>query len=594
MNAYLHERYQGTGMRNDTERAADSRQDRRVLFLAAFAVLFGWHAWISLLYTQPYIFGDELTYKSMASAYFHRGDLYGYTSGQIGHAADLPNFLYQLMISPAFAFEERFLGAIKLMNSLMAASALLPLFLLLREFLPEKPALWISFVALLLPELNYTINVMPENLFFPLFLWAFYLSFKALHLRTLRWLLLSAAASGLLYLTKPHAVAFFAALYLLTGILTLIEALRHNRPAAARYLAGGLIHLAAAAAVIVLMSALFSSRPFGEFGSYSHMAADMLNQSLFDEPKPFLRMVAAHLCAIGLLYFLPVMALLFMLVRGIRENDSGRALFAALLLLAALFFFAMVVKFTHVISGQEHYARLHQRYYYFFFPLLISAFFIHHRFIREHRPALLALFALMVPSVYYVLYTGYIAGNAGLITDAPGLVWLLALYEQPWTAAVSVLYVAAFVSVLLMKRSAEGYGALLIAYVILSNLAFIQESLRLHHANALRDYDVTRKIAQKLSGYTGTVTVVDSSFPKRMNLVFWTDLRYKAVRELPAGRTIDAGLAGGADAVVLLDSYPAAIDVLRSDEIRHGGKTYRILYVNHPPKENRHGADTAD
>jgi hypothetical protein len=288
------------------------------------------------------------------------------------------------------------------------------------------------------------------------------------------------------------------------------------------------------------------------------------------------------------------MALLFMLVQGIRENDSGRTLFAALLLLAALFFFAMVVKFTHVISDQEHYARLHQRYYYFFFPLLISVFFIHHRFVREHRPALLALFALMIPSVYYLLYTGYIAGNAGFITDAPGLVWLLALYEQPWTAAVSALYVAAFVSVLLMKRSAEGYGALLIAYVILSNLAFIQASLRLHHANALRDYDVTQKIAQKLSGYTGTVTVVDSSFPKRMNFVFWNDHDYKAVREVPANQPLTPALIGGADAVILLDSYTAAFDYLRADEIRHGGKTYRILYVNHPPKENRHGADTAD
>lgn len=566
-----------------------------ILLLFCFAAVFAWHAYLSTLYAQPYIFGDELTYKSMAFMYFHHGDLYGYTSEQIGHAADLPNFLYQLLISPAFGFEERFLTAIKLINSLMVASAILPLFLLLREFLSVSRALFVSFIALLLPELNYTINVMPENLFFTLFLWAFYLSFKALYLQKWPYLLLSAAVSGLLYLTKPHAIAFIAALYLLLGILIVGETLRRNRAAAVRYFAGGAIHLIATVAVIALMSAIFSSQPFWEFGSYSNMATDMLNKSLFEEFAPFIKMVAAHLCAISLLYFLPIAATLFMLFQGIRANDAKRYLFAALLLLSAILFFAMVIKFTHVISGQEHYARLHQRYYYFLYPLLISTLFIHHAFIKEHRVLLMTLFSLLLPSVYTFLYSGYVAGNVGFITDAPGLVWLLALYGRPWLAAAfAVVYCAAFIYIILGRRSLQGYSVLLIVYMVLSNLAFVQASLRLHHANALCDYDVTQKIARRLSGYTGKVTVVDSSFQKRMNLVFWVDLNYWAVRQVPTDQPLTPALIGDADAVVLLDSYPIAFDYLRCEQICHEGKTYRILYVSHTPKDSRHATHTTN
>ncbi len=569
------------------ETRVDTQKQTALWLFAVFTILFGWHAGLSFFYTQPYIFGDELTYKSMAFAYFREGNLYAYTSEQIGHAADLPNFLYQLLISPAFVFGDSYLDAIKLINALMVASALFPLFLLLREFVSEGRALFAAAIALLLPELNYTINVMPENLFLPLFLWSFYLSFRALYLRSWRYLFLSATASGLLYLTKPHAIAFVAALYLLMGILIVREAVRHNKGTAVRYLVGGAVHFAAMAAVVVLVNATFSSQPLWEFGSYSNMANDMLNKSLFEEFGPFIRMVAAHLGAIALLYFLPVGAALVILFRGIRADDVRRYLFAALLLLSFVVFLAMVIKFTHVISGQEHYERLHQRYYYFLFPLLISALFIHHAFIKEHRALLLGLFVLMVPLIYAFLYASHVGGNVGFVTDAPGLVWLLALHEVPWLAAVAAaVYCALMVYILLGKRSLQGYGALLIVYVAFSNLAFVQAGLRLHHANALHDYDVTQKIAQSLSGYGGKVAVIDSSFQKRMNLVFWTDLHYTAVRQVPTEQLLTPGLIGDADAVVLLDDYRVEFEYLRAEDIECAGRRYRILYVNHVPKEN--------
>jgi hypothetical protein len=125
----------------------------------------------------PVIFGDEVLYWEMARS-FHR---FGNFNMDLipGH---LPTVLYSLVISPAFIWHPprtEYL-VVKIISSLLMASAVFPAYGLGREFLDRKWSLLVALLTALAPGGIYSAVVMAESLFFPMFVLTVWLGFRTL------------------------------------------------------------------------------------------------------------------------------------------------------------------------------------------------------------------------------------------------------------------------------------------------------------------------------------------------------------------------------------------------------------------------------
>ncbi len=142
--------------------------------------------------TGPTCFGDELVYKEDAGLLF---------SGQLFTDIHYPP-LYSLALSPAFLSGDRWYEWMLFINVLAASAIVFPVWLISRSLLPRP----LSFVpvalsALLPVHVVYPQMIMSENLFLPLFLFAFYFAF--VRPRSVRFSgCLLGAACALAYMTK--------------------------------------------------------------------------------------------------------------------------------------------------------------------------------------------------------------------------------------------------------------------------------------------------------------------------------------------------------------------------------------------------------
>jgi len=120
---------------------------------------------------------DEAWYASSANSFF---ETFQFLIGGQFNSFGLP--LYSVFISPAYFFKDmgEVFTAIKFINSFVMSSAMFPVFLLARRFMPFKGALIVSVLSVIIGPMFYTFRIMAESLHYPLAMWIFYLMYTSL------------------------------------------------------------------------------------------------------------------------------------------------------------------------------------------------------------------------------------------------------------------------------------------------------------------------------------------------------------------------------------------------------------------------------
>ena len=145
----------------------------------------------------PLVPGDEITYYDMADALYR-----GFFS--VAESHHYPP-LYSLSFFFASVFKGYSFTIIKFLNAVYSSSIIFPVYFLTRYFLNHKHSLITAFLSCLIPyHLVFPGLILSENLFFPLFIWAFYISFVSPRNRRLRlaWDILNGVMVMALYMTR--------------------------------------------------------------------------------------------------------------------------------------------------------------------------------------------------------------------------------------------------------------------------------------------------------------------------------------------------------------------------------------------------------
>ncbi len=152
----------------------------------------------------PTAASDEMTYFSMAETY-HLGI---FSPREYNHYQYPP--LYPLSIVIPFVFRGWTYEGIKLLNNLFSSSIIFPVYFISRQFLDARKCLIAVFLSCLIPfHLVFPRQIMSENLYFPLLLWAMFITYAVPANKKFRlsWDLLNGFFLGALYLTRYITLA---------------------------------------------------------------------------------------------------------------------------------------------------------------------------------------------------------------------------------------------------------------------------------------------------------------------------------------------------------------------------------------------------
>ena len=273
-----------------------------------------------------------------------------------GVESSFQKILYPLLISPALLFPDgdaqiRF---VNVLNSIYACSTVFPALAIARKLF-EHPIAIIGCmaVAMVAPDLMYSMTFMTESVFMPLALWLVYLCWRCFESGGISELALAAAAGALCYVTylcKEVAWMFliaFAAVYL-------VAAVRKRRTVKRTIAVLGLCATGYFAPFIIMKLTLFS----GLFNSYGQFSFDILLSQ-------YTVMFALYSTAVDATYFIVgfgVFPVLYVACayRELTREERDLALFCLVSLLVGL---ACVVFTISMREDVGHVAlRQHLRY----------------------------------------------------------------------------------------------------------------------------------------------------------------------------------------------------------------------------------------
>jgi hypothetical protein len=168
----------------------------------------------------PFTFLDEAVYFQLARTIWEQFNYAGHTAY---------NPLYSFLIAPLFALgpETAVYGGVRVLNALLWASGLFPIFWLARRWLD---GIWlplgVAAAAVLMPLSANVPLVRAEPLFFPLFALSVWLGLRMLEENQPRSGALAGLAAGLLFLTKQGGLTVVISL----GVMWLFSWWREGRP----------------------------------------------------------------------------------------------------------------------------------------------------------------------------------------------------------------------------------------------------------------------------------------------------------------------------------------------------------------------------
>ena len=421
----------------------------------------------------PWIMVDELVYSELAKSFAAGGQFL--VRGVPSHGY---GFVYPVLISPAwrlFSSIPDAYTAAKAINAVLMSLAAIPAYLLARRVLTPRLALFAACLAVLVPSMLYTDELMTENAFYPLFLVAAWLLVLMLEEPTTARQILLLAVCAIGFETRAQAVALFAAAATAPVILAFVER-RGIRRTARRY--SWLYGLLAGGAVLALLVTTALGRsPLSLLGAYR--AATSSSYTLSGIAHFFLWHVAELDLYLGIL---PFAALLALWLAPRRPNAGARAFAAGSLALA----FWLIAEVS-VFASASYVNRIEERNTFYLAPLALTALLglaAQHVITRNRRVLVIAA-AVSGVLPFFIPYTRFITTSA--VSDTFALLpWWWAqdhffhLQQVKWYA-LGVSVAAGVLFVLLPRRYALVLPVLVALYFV--GTTYIVENGRhgIHH-----------------------------------------------------------------------------------------------------------------
>ena len=513
---------------------------------------------ISLYFDEPYIMGDELVYKTMALSFLKTAKFNSVQFANVGVSLNFPNVLYQMVISWSFLLKNNFYVAIKLTNSLISNMAIFPLYLIGRMHMPHGRSLLAAVVVMLLPEMTYVNNVMPENLYFPLFFAAVYLILSAEDRESRGVSCLAGVSLGLLYLSKPHAIAVIISEILWAVVVLISRIKRKDRTGA---FVSRVVMMNASAFLIIFVARYFRSGL--EWGLYS----EILGRASALEVKPLIQYVMALLTSIFFIFGVPIIITVRSLWPHNDEQQRRTSRLSLLALLMLISMFAMTVMYTTKIAPQEHFHRLHERYFYYALGLIMIVSFaaVHKVKLRYFEMFIYAAAIIGNAVLWKQFFYDPVVLPYGLNFNHDYLMYSWAAVLPKRLVLVLILAVMCMSFFMLFRRSYfKTVVALWSFFYIFANVSLVYGLNRVQY-RVVSEIEKERIFLQScIPDKNSHIMLIDSSHVRRTNVAFWLNYHYVDSQTIPAGTIIHKSqIPAATDYLVLLDQYPLDFDPVK-------------------------------
>jgi hypothetical protein len=435
-------------------------------------------------------------------------------------------------------FKDQFYIAIKLINSLLINTSLIPAYFLAGEFITHKKALLTSICVLLLPSFHFVSFVAVDGLNIPLFLFCFLFCYRSFTKGRSNGLW-AGVGVALLILNKPTAVAYVGGFSLASGVALLSLIFAKDRARLKTVLHALFFTIVSFVTSFVVLTWLLKHDVSYRLGGYTAVVAAQ---------SPHVSMLTICEMTIAYIFVLSSVGYVFLFVSVLgwlwlaRTKDERRYDYAVLLGLTyalALAYWAMVSKFTLDVSVGEHFQRLHTRYLFMICPLFVVCFSVFVEKVSWTKFNLSVLFISMVgvagANLYHFYPTHVIHGLA--VFDSPETGW--AVPPGKFLPTISYFSIAGgFVMYLFRRhRSSVPYLAFFVPFVLVSNYGEIRNHLSYDAANA-ENADYRYFVQSVIRDRNTSVAVVDEWLGHRLWLAFWLPYNYTGTYDLPNGSVI--------------------------------------------------------
>ena len=489
----------------------------------------------SLALQYPSIIGDEYYYSILSRYFGDQGTLFAHNR----YLPDYPNELYFWLFHPSSLFGDSSYQFAKVLNGLLFAASIFPLYALSRRFLRHVPALLLSILIVIAPIESYTAYFMPESCYF-LGFWLFvFLFISNLPHRGLIAGILGGVALGLLTLIKPHALAVLGGANLTLIIIALLpEAFDLKRRDTVRcFVALNGVWLAI---VAMLHIVLFGHRDLDIFGIYR----DTPIPGRLVYTKDMIKVLFSHLAYIAPMFGLPivvtVLAALGWLPAEVSESRSRLRILSVFAIVVWGWLLVMTGSAT-VCFGYDSpsdLARMLARYYDFALPLFLISFYATQDGKPPEKARKLLHYGILVCLVLVLVGWRFFAGLRPVgLADFPEMAWV----TQPHHIALSVFWpvaalVLAYYAIVGFKERTT-YSTYLVAALVAGSLLTV---------SAQRSFDIETRadlagmLARSLfKGKERDHLLVVGSNPAIVRRCLFGIQANPWVLELPAGTILD-------------------------------------------------------
>ncbi len=537
---------------------------------------------ISLIFQEPVLFGDELLFKSMAYDFFNTGNFFKELKNL--NLPAIPSVMYSLIISLSFLFNENFYIVIKLINSLMINLSIFPVFLVFKEFISIKKALFFSAAISLLPSINYSNFVMAENLYYPLFIFLFYFIYKIFTTQSMKYNLYTGIFLCILYLTKPHALALIAAIFVSCFfIIIYLIFIQKNFEKIKKII----ISLAVVSIVFLtfflILKLLLKNNISLKLGPYSSVVREAVKIDNIFSYK-FLLMLVSHISSILFLYCIPIVLSFFILIQSVKKKYYDQFVFLILGLTSFVLIFLMAVKNTADISYFDNFTRLYGRYYFVVYPFFIISFvsfadkFFH---TGIYKIILISVFVFSVCTNIFIFFPQYVSGslNNFFLHDNIDLTWTLYPKEFIAFLFISNILLVLFYSFTKTENKIMLYMLFFIFMSLISNFSQILYFSRYNNVTASELQKLRNFVYYNIKDKKSSVAVVEHGFFNANSLAFWSIYNLK-IFKYPNDVLISKSiLPENVDSLVLLNSYQVD-PAIRGKKIKRGNVSIILFKEN--------------
>jgi hypothetical protein len=372
----------------------------------------------------PSIFGDELTYWSLARSFHH-----GMHFVAFNMRYDIPTQIYPIILSPLFSISDSLVtySLARLLSCVMFCCIVFPAYFMAREFLSRREAMTVAVLSLFIPGGAYTATVLAENLYYPVFIFGVWFCYRTLSRGRRQDAVWTGVIFAAGYFVKPHML-FLMAAYGLALLVWLASEWRTRRTGIQELLPGFVCRCIPLAMFLITLGI----RVVEEF-KYNKNPAIILSgeayagvTQLASYGVPFKAFLVSGTWLLVVMMistaWLPVVAMVGTAASW-KRFDQAERWFYVMSSLTVLVFLVMITR--HNVLNDGH-LRTHERYIFQLAPLLFTWYFIARKVLPARRmlAATAAVVALTALAMARFANTALTLNSFGDSPTFAGLCWI--------------------------------------------------------------------------------------------------------------------------------------------------------------------------